>query len=737
MGFTPGVVTLAINDVRYCGVECAVNSIRSAWYVSTWYRKLHMNPEKKHQDFSAETERLRADPDASLLDLGILAWHRGDFAEAIEKIEAHHATKGEDENSLYWLALSYVRFAEARNCVAKLEGAGHDAHDHTGMCALPLTVHHTEKDPSRRAMGLFAKLLDDHDSQNRIYRWLLNLSAMTIDAFPAEVPERYRLTGDVVDHFYGRGREEAEKKHAHLAFHDRARELGVDTGDASKGLAVEDFNGDGFLDIITGGNYSPMKYYVNEAGKGFRDESVKSGIDAIRGNHIITAADYDNDGRVDIFASRYDGAENGDFVLLRNREDGTFEDVTRKTGLLTGEEIERHSIGTWMSAWADIDLDGDLDLLVCNEGIVNLRLDGPTMRSRLYVNQVEESGKFVEAAEAWGLEPHIRYTWNFGAAFGDYDDDGDPDLLLSNLERGGPVLFQNVDRKRFEPVEDVRPTVPGFMTGFVDINQDGKLDLLYAGLDFALPATQMLYFGEGKGRYGGSIWLQQDGRFVRSPEVFGSLQPTGSMGVSYGDLDNDGAYEMYLGTGSPQGGHITPNLLYSGQVDAAGRPTGHMESITMLRGFGNFQKGHGIVFFDFDNDGDQDVYSALGGRWPGDGWPNQLFVNESTSNHEWTQIRLRGRASNHFGVGAKLVLTAERAGGGKLVRHARMDNKTGFGSAPYLTYFGLFDAVKIESVDVTWPGGTTPRRYTAELHALNLLDEDGSSQVAKMAVAVD
>jgi hypothetical protein len=162
--------------------------------------------------------------------------------------------------------------------------------------------------------------------------------------------------------------------------------------------------------------------------------------------------------------------------------------------------------------------------------------------------------------------------------------------------------------------------------------------------------------------------------------------------------------------------------MYLGeQVD--GRCTGRMKNISMLAGFGNVQKGHGIVFFDFDGDGDQDVYSSLGGMWPADPWVSQMFVNESETANRWVKVRLRGRRSNRFGVGSMIEVRARTKDGRPIVRTYHMDNKTGFGSAPYLAHVGLGRAAAIDSVRVTWLGSGCVGTYPARIDELNLLDE--------------
>ena len=136
-----------------------------------------------------------------------------------------------------------------------------------------------------------------------------------------------------------------------------------------------------------------------------------------------------------------------------------------------------------------------------------------------------------------------------------------------------------------------------------------------------------------------------------------------------------------------------------------------------------FRKGHGIVFFDWDDDGDQDVYSSLGGMWPADRWPNQFFVNESELDQSWIKIRLQGRRTNRFGIGCRIHVEAVTADSEPVIRTYHMDQKTSFGSAPYLAHIGLGPATAVKSVEVFWPGSGAWKSYKAEINALNHFPE--------------
>ena len=109
--------------------------------------------------------------------------------------------------------------------------------------------------------------------------------------------------------------------------------------------------------------------------------------------------------------------------------------------------------------------------------------------------------------------------------------------------------------------------------------------------------------------------------------------------------------------------------------------------------------------------------------WPSDKWVSQLFVNEGPDDRSWVKIRLRGRRSNSFGVGSRITVHAVTANGSPLVRTYNMDDKTGFGSAPYLAHVGLDRAVRIDRVRVKWLGSGCTADYPARIRELNVLDE--------------
>ena len=743
-GLTKGM----LNQIRYSTTDENKNLWIIISYWLEWMQKLKMNDATGIYGFQGVDESRLDD-----FDKGKLAYHRGQFAQAVSLIEQDMGRGGESESKLFWLAMCYMRSAEAENCLPKLvndvaiEGSAagdHKVHessiekvdssawafslrhddgphpDAQKICALPVTRFHDRSDSSRAAAKLFERLLDRYDRTNRLYQWLLNFCYMTIDAFPQEVPERYLIKTEFIDAFYGERKREIEKQYSQLMFEDRARELGVDTYNTGRGVAVEDFDNDGYLDIVTGGSFDGVKYYRNEHGRGFVDKTDEAGLGKIMQPFVITCADYDNDGWIDIFFGRPFGS----YSLYRNNRDGTFTDVTKLSGLNEGKGADAIN-ATWISAWADVDNDGDLDLFLAQWGFkipfVSGLMAKPRIDSKLFIN---ENGRFVDRTREFGLSGIVEDQYFIGAAFGDYDADGYPDLFLSSPLRNTSVLLRNKAGERFEDTGLIDPVEIGFSCAFVDINHDGRLDIFHAGFADAKSSTEQTVFGENLDRYhsGHSTILLQtsDGKFQRRDDFFD--MPMSTMGCSFGDINNDGCYDFYLGKGDPEAWFILPNLMYVGATqgtDCAER----LINVSMLNGFGTIQKGHGIVFFDFDNDGRQDLYSSLGGMWPADAWPNQFFVNRSKLENSWIKIRLRGRKTNYFGIGATIKVTAENQKQEEIVRYYLMDQKTGFGSGPYLAHIGLMNATRIKGVEVYWPASGCRKMYPAELGKLNVLDE--------------
>ena len=166
------------------------------------------------------------------------------------------------------------------------------------------------------------------------------------------------------------------------------------------------------------------------------------------------------------------------------------------------------------------------------------------------------------------------------------------------------------------------------------------------------------------------------------------------MGANFGDLDNDGFLDFYLGTGYPSYEALGPNIMYRNNDGKA------FADVTFSGGFGHLQKGHGIAFGDLDRDGDQDIFMQIGGFYPGDGFANALYENPGHGNR-WLSVRLVGVESNRAAIGAriKIELTDEK-GSRAVYRHVNSGGS--FGASTLTQEIGLGNAHRVDSLGVLW-----------------------------------
>ena len=655
-------------------------------------------------------------------DHALTEYHKGNFAGAVRELQDDIAASGESEKRVFWLGLAQLRQGEAVNCLPNVMSGDHMMDmDHAQYCALPIRKFHQDPKYARAAAKTILHLIRTWGPNNRLYHWMLNYAAMVSNDFPQAVPAEYRVSPEFISRFYGAEKDKTERDFANIRFDERAAELGVNTFNTGRGVAVEDFDGDGFPDIVTGGSFDDLRYYHNNAGKGFEDWTERAGFKGYRQPFFMTVADIDNDGHPDLLVTRmfHDGV-----TLFRNKGDGTFEDVTAAWGLPVKRDDNALS-SSWAAAWGDVNNDGKIDLFISGMGmeipLAGGLLSRPRFYSALYIN---EGGRFVERTAEYGLGDVVRDKYFIGAAFGDYDNDGYPDLYLSSPIVNESVLLRNTGGKGFEISSAYKHPNGGFVGSFVDINHDGRLDIFQGGFSDARSSIEMAMFGANPDDYRtgkSAILVQQpDGQFTEAKGFFD--MPGGTMGASYDDIDNDGCYDFYLGTGSPEGWFIFPKLMFKGIPDGNGCSL-RTANISMTNNLATVQKGHGIVFFDFNNDGLQDIYSSLGGMWPADRWPNQFFVNHSDVRNQYVKIRLRGRQTNSLGIGARIKVTAHDQAGAPIVRQVLVDQKTSFGSGPYLMHIGLGKAVAVDEAEVYWPVSRCRKGYPVRIGELNVLDE--------------
>ncbi|MEE8169335.1 MAG: FG-GAP-like repeat-containing protein, partial [Phycisphaerae bacterium] len=671
----------------------ALTSGHNAWFGTAQLAELRerLSQSKRDGDNAAGVESRRSLAQ-HLLRLGRADESIAVLTEALEL--AGGQTDGADSAAAvrFDLAVAHLRQAETQNCG--------ELHCRSScICPLDAAAVHQRPDASRAAAGHLSEFLQagPHDPSTQYTAiWLLNLAYMTLGEWPQAVPEPFRLNPKLFASTADVGR-----------FEDVAASLGVDTFNLAGGAAMDDFDGDGLLDIITSTSdpCRSLTYYHNAGDGSFPDRTQAAGLADQLGGLNINHADYDNDGRLDLLVLRggwlaHDGRQR--LSLLRNNGGGSFTDVTAAAGLA---EPARP---TQSAAWGDFDLDGDLDLYVAGETggppqSFGYSADPAAFPCALFRNNGD--GTFTDIAPAAGVT-NDRYAKS--VVWGDYNDDNRPDLFVSNLGAPNRLYRNNGDGTFTDLAADAGVTQPiySFPSWFFDYDNDGRLDLFIAAYEGDVGMLCAEYFGFGDRVKSARMKLYHnrgDGRFDDVTKPAGLHRLAFAMGANFGDIDNDGWLDFYLGTGYPPYEALMPNLMFRND---RGR---RFLDVTTSGGFGHLQKGHGVAFGDLDNDGDQDLYHQLGGFFPGDAYFNALFLNPGHGNH-WITIRLIGTRSNRFGVGARITLTIKDAGETRRI-HRCVGTGGSFGSSSLQQEIGLAGAQHIETLEVTWPASGTQQQF--------------------------
>jgi len=600
------------------------------------------------------------------------------------------------------MANAYFRLGERRNCI----------HNHTAeSCIYPISnggVHH-DKTGSEKAIEIYKQILTN-DPNDLESRWLLNIAYMTTGGYPQQVPPQFLLKI-----------QDDDSMHLVKPFKDVAANMGLNYKCMAGGCIIDDFNNDNYPDIVLS-SWSlsePMRYYRNNSDGSFTDVSDSSGLGYLTGGLHIQQSDYNNDGFKDIFVLR--GGWKGKFgnnpnSLLRNNGDGTFTDVTKESGLLCFNP-------TQTATWADFNNDGWLDVFIGNETLPG----GEIHPCQLYINN--KNGSFTEIASNAGcaVTKFVK-----GVTSGDYNNDGFADIFISTMN-GKKILLKNESVKDGEiKFEDVSKqaglgnnSTRSFPTWFWDYDNDGWLDILVCGYEFS---QSLSYYAGAEAIQlpvgnAGKVFLfrnKHDGTFEDVSANVGLNKFAFAMGSNFGDIDNDGYLDFYLGTGNPVLSSVVPNKLFK-NIDGLR----FLDATTAAR-VGNLQKGHAVSFADLDNDGNEDIYIKMGGAYKADAYENSLFLNPGQNHNHWVNLTLQGSVSNRIAIGTRIKVMFKENG---IERSVYRDVNSGgsFGSNPLKQHIGLGKATSIEKVEIKWPATGKVQIFTNIPVDANILIKEGNN----------
>ena len=476
------------------------------------------------------------------------------------------------------------------------------------------------------------------------------------------------------------------------------------------GVAVFDYNNDGLLDIFfTNGAAIPSlektdpsywnRLYRNNGDGTFTDITVQAGVQGVGYSMGVAAADYNNDGFVDLYVAGVNRNQ-----LLRNNGDGTFTDVTEKAGV-AGSVPGYGKPWAVAAGWFDYNNDGHLDLLVidyldyniataklCSLGDVRTYCAPGNFKGTqniLYRNNGD--GTFTDVSKQSHIAQYVGK--GMGLAFADYDNDGYMDVFVSNdtfqnflLHNNGDGTFKDVALEEGVAYTANGSVVAGMGAEFRDLNNDGLADIFHTAM---FGNTFPLYKNEGS-----QFEEVTDTAGVTSFSRRMTAWSTGAF-----DFDNDGWKDLYVG-----GGAILDN-----EQEVLHRPT--LQPNGLLRNNGNFtftdvsanagaafmelQSHRGAAFGDLNNDGAIDIVTSSINDRP------QILINRTASGNHWILLKLVGTKDNRDGLGTKVKITTTEG-----VQYNQATTAVGYNSSSdKRVHFGLGKATVIDRIELAWPTG--------------------------------
>jgi hypothetical protein len=478
------------------------------------------------------------------------------------------------------------------------------------------------------------------------------------------------------------------------------------------GVALFDFDGDGYLDIyfVNGAELPSLaklgpqhhnRLYRNNGNLTFTDVTEKSGLGGVGFGIGAAVGDYDNDGLPDLFVTTVSGNQ-----LYHNNGDGTFSDVTNKAGV-QGGSYQGRKMWAIAAAWLDYDNDGLLDLFVSHycrwdpdtekacfangRNGARIMCDPRTcdpLPNELYRNNGD--GTFTDVSAQTGIAAH--FGRGMGVAVADYDGDGYPDIFVAN-DNAANHLFHNIQGKRFEEVaidagvamgEDGN-VISGMGADFRDVHNTGLPDIWMTAIE---KQTFPLYANQGQGNFAVK---------TAAARLASDTFEMSGWGNGIADFDNDGWKDLFVARSNVDEyvRLFSPRKFEEPNAVFRNLQNGRFQNVSATAG-PDFQTpgGHrGVAFGDIDNDGRMDaVVTVLNGE-------AKIFHNTTQNGNHWISLKLVGVKSNRMGLGARVRITTDAG-----VQYNHATTSVGYASSSDArVHFGLGPSKVVNEIDIVWP----------------------------------